>query len=76
MTETQPHHTTEPAPAEPTWFQVLLSSLAAAFGVQNSRNRRRDFSSASPWKFIVMGLVVTAVMVATLVLTVKLILPS
>ncbi|MEK6807183.1 MAG: DUF2970 domain-containing protein [Pseudomonadota bacterium] len=61
---------------KPTWSQALLSALAAAFGVQSSKNRQRDFSAHSPWKFIVMGLVMTAIFIATILLVVKAVLPQ
>lgn len=51
----------------PTRLQVALSVIAAAFGVQSSRNRERDFSHGDPLTFIVAGLVFTALFVLTLV---------
>ncbi len=62
-------------PKQPTWLQALQSVLAAMFGVQTAKNRQRDFSSVSPWKFVVMGLVMTAVFILSIVLIVQMVLP-
>ena len=50
-----------------TWSQILRSSLAAVLGVQTSRNRQRDFADGSPRRFIVMGVVLTMLFIASLV---------
>ncbi len=57
-----------------SFWQTVSSVLAAFFGVQSSRARQRDFSRGDPFAFIVVGVLMTAVFVATLVLVVKLIL--
>ena len=46
---------------------VAQSVLAAAFGVQSSKNRERDFSEAGVGKFIFSGLVFCALFAGTLV---------
>ena len=56
-----------------TWSQILRSSLAAGLGVQSSRNRERDFSDGSPRRFIVMGLVLTMLFIASLVTVIRII---
>lgn len=55
-------------------WQVLTSTLAAAFGVQSSRNRERDFSRGKPVHFIIAGIVFTVLFVLTLIVLVNLIL--
>lgn len=50
-------------------LQVVLSILAAFFGVQSEANRERDFSRGRPWQFIVAGVVMTALFII-IVLTV------
>jgi hypothetical protein len=63
--------------AEPlTLFQLLGSALAAAFGVQSSRNRARDFSRGRPLHFIIIGVVLTALFVLAVVGVVNLVLSS
>ncbi len=46
-----------------TLLQVAQSVLAAAFGVQSSRNRERDFKHGSARTFILAGLVGTVLFV-------------
>lgn len=55
-------------------FQLLLSTIAAFFGVQTERNRNRDFQSNSPIPFIIMGIVVAIILVTSLIFIVKLVL--
>ena len=56
------------------FWQVLLSVLAAAFGVQSGKNRQRDFSRGRPLHFVVIGLLATALFVLLLYGTVQLVL--
>ena len=62
---------TEPTTA-PTLLQVFVSVAWSFFGVQNSRNRRRDFPYGKPWQFIVLGVVMTAIVVLAFVGAAKL----
>lgn len=55
----------------PGFGQVVLSTLAAAIGVQSSKNRERDFKGGSIKTYIVAGIIFTALFVLTLVLVVK-----
>ena len=64
----------ENEPKEPTLWQVVKSVLAAALGVQNSRNRERDFTYGNPLVFILGGLIFTVVFVLTIVGVVYLVL--
>lgn len=56
---------------KPTFWQVVLSILAAAFGVQSQQARMRDFTHGNPAAYIVGGIVFTALFVILLVLIVK-----
>jgi hypothetical protein len=56
-----------------TWSQILRSSLAAGLGVQSNRNRERDFADGSPRRFIVMGVVLTMLFIASLVTVIRII---
>ncbi|WP_049753507.1 DUF2970 domain-containing protein [Alkalilimnicola ehrlichii MLHE-1] len=58
------------------WWQVLMSTLAAAFGVQTEQARRRDFTQGSPWLFIAAGVAFTLVFILVLVLIVRVVLAS
>lgn len=53
---------------------VIGSVLAAAFGVQSSRNRERDFSQGSYRHFVIAGIVFTVLFVLTLVAVVRVVL--
>ncbi|MFI2809809.1 MULTISPECIES: DUF2970 domain-containing protein [Microbulbifer] len=58
----------------PSFGQVVLSTLAAAIGVQSSRNRERDFRGGNIKTYIAAGIIFTGLFVLTLVLVVKLVL--
>lgn len=46
-----------------SFWQILHSTLAAAFGVQSSKNRARDFTHGKASHFILMGIGFTLVFV-------------
>ncbi len=58
----------------PTFWQVLHSVMAAAFGVQSGKNRTRDFTHGKPSQFLLLGLLFTGVFTLTLFAIVKLVL--
>lgn len=62
------------APVRPSIATLVLSTLAAAFGVQSNKNRERDFQHTSIVPFVLAGIVFTALFVLTLVLIVSLVL--
>ena len=51
----------------PSFWQVIMSVLAAAIGVQNSKNKERDFTNGNPLVFIAAGLIFTVIFVLTIV---------
>lgn len=55
-------------------WQIFISTLAAFFGVQTEKNRRRDFQHSSPLPFVIIGLILAILMVLGLILLVKLVL--
>ncbi|NBA97420.1 DUF2970 domain-containing protein [Pseudomonas sp. R5(2019)] len=61
-------------PKPPTLWQVLHSVIAAAFGVQSSKNRARDFTHGKPGHFIAVGVLFTVVFVLILIGVVNLVL--
>lgn len=61
---------------KPSFLQVVLSAIAAAFGVQSDKNRRRDFENGRIGHYIAAGLLVTAIVIAAVFLAVKLALSS
>ena len=40
----------------PTFWQMLHSVMAAAFGVQSGKNRARDFTHGKPSHFVLLGI--------------------
>lgn len=62
------------AEQSPGLRQTIASVLAAAFGVQSSANRQRDFKHGKARNFIIAGAVFTALFVLSLVLVVRLVL--
>lgn len=71
MTQTQ--RPPDERPSMMLW-QVIKSTLAAAFGVQTEAARQRDFTRGSPAVFIIAGLVFTAVFVVVLLVIVNVVL--
>ena len=57
-----------------TLLQMLSSVMAAAFGVQSSKNRKRDFSRGKPLHFIVLGILFTALFVLAVITVVRVVL--
>lgn len=58
-------------PGSPNMLRILQSILAGAFGVQSDRRRQEDFSSHSPWPYIIAGIVFTVAFVVALILIVQ-----
>lgn len=61
---------------KPSFMSVLLSTLAAAIGVQSNKNRERDFKHGNVTTYIIAGLVFTALFVFTVAMVVKAVLDS
>ncbi|WP_241973658.1 DUF2970 domain-containing protein [Aliidiomarina shirensis] len=51
---------------KPGLWAVVMSVLAAMFGVQTEANRRRDFSSGNPMAYIVIFVIFLALFVLTI----------
>lgn len=66
--------TEDPAGGSLSFWQVLGSTLAAAFGVQTQKNRERDFSRGKASHFIAMGIGFTVVFVLIMVSVVSFVL--
>jgi hypothetical protein len=65
----------EPATEVPVGLrQTVASVLAAFFGVQNSRNRKRDFARGNPWTFFAVALLLTGVFAGAIWIGVQLLL--
>ncbi len=57
-------------------WQVAVSVLAAAFGVQSKANKVRDFTRGSAKQFIIVGIILTLVLLLTVVTLVQFILSN
>jgi len=55
-------------------FRVILSTLAAAFGVQSRKNLEADAGKQSPLPFIIAGILFTVIFIFSLLTIVKLVL--
>jgi len=58
---------------KPSWWSVLMSVFAAAFGVQSRKNLDRDFSQNRVWPFLLAGIIFAAVLVIVVYLLVSII---
>ena len=63
--------TNKDEPSKPSFFQVMLSVMSAAIGVQRSETRARDFQTDSPLPFIIAGILFTMMFVSSLLLIVS-----
>jgi len=44
-------------------FKVVLSVMAAMFGVQSSKNHERDFNKGRPAAYIIVGIIMTVLFI-------------
>lgn len=61
---------------KPSFLQIMLSTFAAAFGVQTNKNRERDFQEGNIYTYIAAGLIFTVIFVFAVVMLVKTILAN
>ncbi|HEY8568864.1 DUF2970 domain-containing protein [Microbulbifer sp.] len=61
---------------KPSFGQVVLSTLAAAIGVQSNKNRERDFKGGSIKTYVAAGVIFTTLFVIALILVVKTVLSN
>lgn len=67
MNQPSDHQPPEPDEGKPpTFWQILHSVMAAAFGVQSGKNRERDFTHGKPIHFAILGLSFTIIFAALL----------
>jgi len=62
------------AEQKPSIFQVFGSVLSAIFGIQNSKNRERDFSRGNPKQFIIVYVFIVICIILSMVTLVRVIL--
>ena len=56
---------------KPGIVALMLTTLAAAFGVQSQRNHERDFQQSSIVPYILAGVIFTLVFILTLIAVVR-----
>lgn len=63
-------------PKKPNFWQIVASTLAAAFGVQSSKNRERDFTGGNIYTYIAAGVIFTVIFVIVMIVIVKTVLAN
>jgi len=61
-------------PGKPNLLQVFGSVLSAILGIQNSKNRERDFSKGDPKQFIAVYIFIVICVVVSMITLVRVIL--
>lgn len=76
--ETEFHDTDRDTPrkTKPGLGAVVLSTLAAAIGVQSRQNQERDFQAGNIYHYVVAGVVFTVIFVATITVIVQVVLKN
>jgi len=59
---------------KPSIRDVIASVASAAFGVQTSANRERDFQAGSATPFIIGGILFTVIFIISIIAVVRLVL--
>ncbi len=60
--------------SKPTFIEVAKSVIAAATGVQNSKNREQDFQHGSLSAYVIGGILFTITFIGVIVLVVSMVL--
>ncbi|MFT6387756.1 MAG: hypothetical protein ACJAUP_001128 [Cellvibrionaceae bacterium] len=61
---------------KPNFWHILLSTFAAAFGVQNRKNLEKDFKHGSIKVYIIAGVLFTALFVLLVMIAVNIVLKN
>jgi len=72
--QSEPNKKPEDGLKKPNILQVFGSVLSAIFGVQNSKNRERDFSRGDPKQFIAVYVFIVICVVLAMITLVRVIL--
>lgn len=60
------------SPQKPGLKAIIQSTLAAAFGVQSSKNREQDFQHGNLWVYVGSGIIFTVLFIFAVMLVVRL----
>ncbi len=69
--QSEPQPPSPKPPRKQSLLTIVGSTIAAAFGVQSSKNRERDFQQGSIWVYIVSGIVFTLLFILTVTTVVR-----
>ncbi len=58
---------------KPRFLDIVKSTLAAALGVQSSKNRERDFAHGNILAYVVSGIIFTVLFIITVVIVVNMV---
>ncbi len=64
-----------PPPKQSLW-RIILSTIAAAFGVQSRRNQEEDFREGNIYTYIISGIVFTVIFVLVVAWVVRIVLSN
>ena len=76
MTEQEGKNSTEQARGSMGLLSVIGSVLSAGLGVQNSKNRERDFKQGNFKVFIISGMIFTLLFIGVVYIVVQVVLKS
>lgn len=63
-------------PNKTGFFTALFSIMAAAFGVQKSKNMERDLNATNPVMYVIAALIFVACFIGVILVVVKLVVPD
>jgi uncharacterized membrane protein len=55
----------------PGFGSIVMSTLAAAFGVQSSKNRERDFVKGNLKSYVISGIIFVIIFISSITMLVK-----
>jgi len=58
------------------FHKIVLSVIAALFGIQSSKKANEDFKETSPWAFIIIGIILVILFVMGLLTVVHAVAPQ
>lgn len=61
---------------QPSFWKIVLSTMAAAFGVQTQKNLEADFNHGSIYAYIAAGIIFTMLFIAIVFFIVQAVLKS
>jgi hypothetical protein len=61
---------------KPGFWRIVLSTFAAAFGVQNRKNLEQDFKYGSIYVYVAAGIIFTSLFILTVIMVVRMVMKS